>query len=80
MSCSPLLKGIKEPLETLRIVSEHLVLCFSEPPQTFYPLKKKGWVVYRGGSWRITEEGHRAMAETPRPDPEPLTVAEFFDL
>ena len=78
MPCSPLLKGVKEPLEVLRIISEHPILRYSEPPQTFYPLEERGWTVYTSGCWRITDEGYKALAN--KPDAEPLTLAEFFDL
>lgn len=76
MACSSLLKGVTDPLKLLRIVHETPVLCYSEPPQTFYPLQEKGWVEYRSGCWRITQEGYEAM-----PNKVPSqTLAEFFEL
>lgn len=82
MPCSPLLKGVREPLEVLRIISKHPILCYSEPPQTFYPLEEKGWTAYKSGCWRITDEGYKALADSPDEPAaaEPLTLAEFFDL
>lgn len=55
MPCSPLLKGVTDPLEILRIVHTTPILRYSEPPQTFYPLQEKGWVEYDSGCWRITK-------------------------
>jgi hypothetical protein len=79
MVCSPLLVGITEPLEVLRVVRDHPILCYSEPPQAFYPLQERGWVEYAGGHWRITEEG-RAVAGVPSASDEPTTLTEFFEL
>lgn len=77
MSCSPLLRGVTDPLRVLMIVSEHPVLCCSEPPQTFRPLAERGWVVYQSGRWRITDVGYSALSET---DEEPQSLMEFFEL
>ena len=79
MPCSPLLIGIIDPLEVLRVVRDHPILCCSEPPQAFYPLQKLGWVTYGGGRWRITEEGRVAAGE-PEPAGGPTTLMEFFEL
>jgi hypothetical protein len=84
MACSPLLQGISNPVEVLRIVCDHPILCCSEPPSTFRPLEELGWAVYGNGRWRITEEG---MAAAARPEcekvasqPEQVSLAEFFKL
>lgn len=79
MPCSPLLVGITDPLEVLRVVRDHPILQYSEPPQAFYPLRERGWVEYGGGRWRITDEGHGAAAEADEPEG-PATLTEFFDL
>jgi len=80
MPCSPLLKGIKTPRGVLGIIAKHHILRYSEPPQTFYPLQEKGWVVYESGCWRITDEGYKVLSETPEKPEEPQSVTEFFDL
>lgn len=77
MACSPLLKGVDEPLRVLRIISKHHILRYSEPSSTFYPLQEKGWVAYGSGCWRITDEGYRALEET---EEEPQSLTEFFKL
>lgn len=79
MPCSPLLVGITDPVEVLRVVRDHPILCWSEPPQTFYPLQEQGWAEYGNGCWRITAEGRRAAAEAD-PPPGPPTLTEFFEL
>jgi hypothetical protein len=73
--CSPLLQGVEDPAQVLAVVRDHPVLLCSEPPQTFYPLEKLGWVKYEGGRWRITNAGREAM-----PEPEPESPLEFFEL
>jgi hypothetical protein len=73
--CSPLLQRTTGPLEVLAVVRDHPILLCSEPPQTFYPLKKLGFAEYRGGRWRITEAGREAT-----PAPEPKGLPEFFEL
>ena len=80
MPCSPLLKGITSPRGVLGIVAKHHILRYSEPPQTFYPLQEKGWVVYESGCWRITEEGYKVLSEIPEEPEEPQSLTEFFDL
>lgn len=60
MPCSPLLVGVEDPVEVLRIVRANPILCCSEPPQTFRPLEQREWVEYREGRWWLTEEGTRA--------------------
>jgi hypothetical protein len=80
MPCSPLLKGVSDPLRILRIVSEHHILRYSEPSSTFYPLREKGWVTYESGCWRITDEGYRALSELEEEPEQPMSVEEFFDL
>jgi len=80
MPCSPLLKGIKSPRGVLGIIAKHHILRYSEPPQTFYPLQEKGWVVYESGCWRITEEGYKVLSEIPEEPEEPQSLTEFFDL
>jgi len=79
MACSPLLQGITDPLEVLRVVRDHPILCYSEPPQTFYPLRELGWADYLRGGWRITEEGRTAAGET-KSTPTPPPPKEFFEL
>jgi len=78
MACSPLLRGITDPLAVLRVVRDHPVLACSEPPQTFYPLREQGWAEYGDGRWRITPEG-RAAAEGDVPS-RPASLADFFEL
>lgn len=77
MPCSPLLKGVDDPAEVLRIVHDTPVLCHSEPPQTFHPLQEREWVEYQSGCWSITKEGYAAM---PKKEARPQSLAEFFDL
>lgn len=76
MPCSPLLREISEPIEVLRVVRDHPILCCSEPPGTFRPLAELGWAVYVGGRWRITAEGEAQLGTEPTPAP----PQEFFDL
>lgn len=78
MPCSPLLKDVTDPAEVLRIVAEHHILRYSEPPQTFYPLRELGWVEYQSGCWRITKEGYEAIPEKETSSSQTLT--EFFEL
>lgn len=78
MSCSPLLEGVTDPLEVLRVVSEHHILRFSEPSGTFYPLAELGWVTYRDGAWGITESGYRALEQ--EPDSKPMDVNDLFGI
>jgi len=81
MSCSPLLDGISDPVEVLRIVAEHHILRYSEPPQTFYPLKEKGWVEYAGGHWRITDAGKSALPnDAPKSESSKTSLNDFFGL
>jgi hypothetical protein len=79
-----LLNGVSDPLKVLKIVWEHRILCWSEPPNTFRPLEQLGWVVYREGAWRITDEGKKAalaaVAETVEVEDTPTSIAEFFGL
>jgi hypothetical protein len=77
MSCSPLLKGLTDPVAILRVVGEHHILRYSEPPTTFYPLAELGWVEYKGGHWAITSEGQTALEEEV---PQPTSLADFFEL
>jgi len=77
MPCSPLLKGVTDPLEVLKIVNTYPVLCHSEPSAAFYPLEAKGWVKYKNGAWRITEEGKAALPEQ-LPEPAKFSLSEFF--
>ena len=79
MPCSPLLKGVTDPREILRIVHTTPILRYSEPPQTFYPLREKGWVEYDSGCWRITKEGYEAMPDK-AVSPPSQTLADFFEL
>jgi len=81
MPCSPLLIGITDPVEVLRVVRDHPILRYSEPPQAFYPLQERGWVTYGEGHWRITEEGRIAAGEPePKSADGPATLTEFFEL
>lgn len=81
MSCSPHLDGITDPLEVLRVVSQHHILRWSEPPTTFYPLAELGWVEYIGGGWGITDAGREALLESPSDEPSTeMSLTEFFDL
>lgn len=66
MPCSPLLKGVSDPLRVLQVIRDNPVLCYSEPPQTFYPLQEQGWVSYEGGRWHLTEEGTKAAGPRPQ--------------
>lgn len=77
MPCSPYLKGVTDPLQALRIISKHPVLCYSEPPRTFSALAEKGWTTYERGGWRITTAGRDALTEAKT---KPQTLTEFFDL
>jgi len=78
MACSPLLKGVTDPVEALRVLHETPVLGYSEPPQTFHILQEKGWVEYVEGHWCITEKGRKVV---PRPDKKRAqTLVEFFEL
>ena len=85
MSCSPLLDGVSDPIEVLKVVAKYPVLRHSEPSSTFYPLRDKGWVEYKEGSWSITKEGKAAL---PEKLPEPakpkskskLSLSEFFSI
>jgi len=78
--CSPLFKGVTDPLQVLRIASDNPVLLCSEPSQIYYPLEEKGWTIYRSGRWCITDEGRKVLGENPAPPEEPKTLTEFFDL
>lgn len=81
MACSPLLDGISDPLEVLKVVAAHHILRYSEPPDTFYPLKEKGWVEYAGGHWRITDAGKEVLPETsPDEQPSKTSLSDFFGL
>lgn len=79
MPCSPLLQGLSEPLQVLRVLSQHYLLQYSEPPHTFKPLKKNGWVIYESGCWRITDEGYKVLDSSPTAE-EPQSLTEFFGL
>jgi hypothetical protein len=70
MSCSPLLKGLTDPLEVLKVVAKNHILRYSEGSATFYPLREKGWVEYNGGHWSITKAGRAVL---PEPLPKPAT-------
>lgn len=81
VSCSPLLKGVTDPLAVLAIVSAHPILCWSEPSSTFYPLRDKGWVEYKEGHWRITKEGREVFKPDPEtPKPTKQSLSDFFGL
>ena len=76
MPCSPLLQGIDDPKAVLRILTDHPILCFSEPSTTFYPLAELGWVEYKVGHWAITSAGRDALEQKK----EPVSLADFFGL
>jgi len=81
MACSPLLDGLTDPIEVLKVVAKHHVLRYSEPPAAFYPLQEKGWVEYKDGHWSITKEGKAALPEQlPKPVNPKLSVSEFFSI
>ena len=81
MACSPLLDGISDPLQVLVVIAKHPILRHSEPPQTFYPLKEKGWIEYAEGHWRITEAGKSALpTEAPKPESSKTSLNDFFGL
>jgi hypothetical protein len=82
MPCSPLLEGVTDPLEVLKVVDRNPILRWSEPPAAFYPLRDKGWVEYKEGSWSITKEGRALLTEPlaqPTANPK-LSLTEFFNL
>lgn len=72
--CSPLLRGVDDPVHKLRVLSKNPVLLYSEPPQVMRELAESGWLKYQSGCWRITEEGKSVLTDTPE---EPL---DFFEL
>jgi hypothetical protein len=79
-ACSPLLRGVVDPLDILRVVTKHPVLCHSESSFVFYPLQDLGWVEYAGGRWQITKAGTEALGDVTEPDdPEP-DLASFFGI
>jgi len=81
MACSPLLDGVTDPLQVLKVVAKHHILRYSEGPSTFYPLRDKGWVEYKGGCWSITKEGKAALPEQlPKPANPKLSLSEFFSI
>lgn len=80
MPCSPLLIGIADVTEILRIVHKHPILCFSEPPQTFRALEERGWVRYDLGRWCITEEGTRVLSTSVSESDDQQSLADFFGL
>ena len=76
MPCSPLLDGVDDPVEVLRIVRRHPVLLCSEPLGTYADLRDRGWVGYEAGRWRITCEGEQVLDDNPEDD----TPPNFFEL
>lgn len=83
MSCSPLLAGIDEPEAVLAVLGDHPVLGYSEPPQTWEPLARRGWAEYERGRWRITDEGRKVLGPRTRAGPSPragaqLSLMDFF--
>ena len=76
MSCSPLLDGVDDPVELLRIVHKHPVLLCSESFFTYVELKDRGWIGYEAGCWRITPEGETFLEDNPEEDVPP----NFFEL
>ena len=82
-ACSPLLAGVTDPIQVLRVIAEHPPLCWSESSFVFYPLRDRGWTEYQGGRWLITDLGREALANADDGDSgesEPADVAAFFGL
>lgn len=81
MACSPLLKGLTDPLDVLKVIDKYPVLRSSEPSAAFYPLQEKGWVEYKRGSWSITKAGREAL---PKPKAQPanskLSLSALFSI
>lgn len=79
MSCSPLLDGVTDPLDVLRVIRDNPVLCYSESPSVFVPLQERGWAVYEEGRWQLTEEGKaKAGSPTPKAAKPPAFLGGFF--
>lgn|GEM_PF-1927026 len=78
MSCSPLLDGVTDPLDVLRVIRNNPVLCYSES-SAFRPLEERGWAVYEDGRWQLTEEGkEQAGPPTSKPKKPPALLGGFF--